>query len=131
MYCTKCGSPNPDGAMICVSCGTALGNPYQSSLAGAGSPGSVGQIPNYLVQAILTTVCCCLPFGIVAIVYAAQVNGKLMAGDYAGAKSASDSAKMWCWIAFGVGLVVGVLWVGAQFAFVGMGLHQQGGVRMH
>jgi len=37
-------------------------------------------VPNYLVQAILCTICCCLPFGIVAIVYAAQVNGKVAGG---------------------------------------------------
>lgn len=61
-------------------------------------------VPNYLVPAILSTLCCCLPFGIVAIVYAAQVNGKLQAGDYAGAENASKNAKMWCWIAFGFGL---------------------------
>lgn len=65
-------------------------------------------IPNYLVQAILTTICCCLPFGIVAIVYAAQVNGKVAAGDMAGAQAASKNAKMWCWIAFGCGIV---LWI--------------------
>jgi hypothetical protein len=65
-----------------------------------------GSVPNYLVQAILCTLCCCLPFGIVAIVFAAQVNGKLQAGDYAGAVEASRKAKMWCWIAFGVGLAV-------------------------
>jgi hypothetical protein len=131
MYCTKCGAPNPDNAMSCMSCGTPFVNPYQSSLAGASAPGSSGQIPNYLVQAILTTVCCCLPFGIVAIVYAAQVNGKLAAGDYAGAKSASDSAKMWCWVAFGLGLVAGLFWLLAEVAFVFMGAQQHGGVRFH
>ncbi|HEX3998914.1 MAG TPA: CD225/dispanin family protein [Pirellulales bacterium] len=52
------------------------------------------QLPNYLVPAILSTICCCLPFGIVAIVYAAKVNGKLAAGDYEGARRSSDSAKM-------------------------------------
>ena len=61
-------------------------------------------IPNYLVQSILVTLCCCLPFGIVAVVYAAQVNGYLRTGDVAGAKSASNSAKMWSWIAFGIGI---------------------------
>jgi len=30
-----------------------------------------GTIPNYLTQAILVTLCCCVPFGIVAIVNAA------------------------------------------------------------
>ena len=65
-------------------------------------------VPNYLVQAILTTIFCCLPLGIVSIVYAAQVNGKVAAGDRAGALQSSRNAKMWAWIAFGAGLVLGV-----------------------
>src|SRR5207237_6484686 len=31
-------------------------------------------VPSYLVQSILATLFCCMPFGIVAIVYAAQVS---------------------------------------------------------
>jgi hypothetical protein len=68
-------------------------------------------VPNYLVQAILVTIFCCLPFGIVAIVFAAQVNGKLAAGDYAGAGETSRKAKLWCWVSFGVGLAGIVLWL--------------------
>jgi len=64
------------------------------------------------VFAILTTVLCCLPTGIPAIIYASQVNTKLQLGDVAGAQSASNNAKMWCWISFGLGLVM----------FVGYGL---------
>ena len=73
--------------------------------------GTPQSIPNYLVQAILCTVCCCLPFGIVAIVYAAQVNGKAAGGDIAGAMDSSKNAKMWCWIAFGCGLAINLIWV--------------------
>jgi interferon-induced transmembrane protein len=71
-------------------------------------PGSAPPVyvPNYLVFAILATVFCCLPAGIPAIVYAAQVNGKLQAGDIAGAQIASKNAKMWCWIALGAGLAI-------------------------
>jgi uncharacterized membrane-anchored protein len=68
-------------------------------------------VPTYLPQAILTTLFCCLPFGIVAIVYAAQVNSKLAAGDYEGAMQASKSAKTWCWVSFGCGLAVIVLYI--------------------
>ena len=69
-----------------------------------------GQQPdNYLVWSILATLCCCVPGGIVAIVYSSQVNSKLAAGDHFGAQAASDNAKLWCWISFGVGLVVGLL----------------------
>jgi Interferon-induced transmembrane protein len=68
---------------------------------------STEKIPTYLAPAIITTVCCgCTPLGIVAIVYAAQVNGKLAAGDVPGALRASRLAKMWSWISFGVFLVV-------------------------
>ncbi|MGH8050965.1 MAG: CD225/dispanin family protein [Arenimonas sp.] len=67
-------------------------------------------MPNYLVWAILATLCCCLPAGIVAIVYAAQVDGKLSSGDYHGAVEASNNAKMWSWISFGASAVVGVLY---------------------
>jgi hypothetical protein len=76
-------------------------------------------VPNYLAQAILTTICCCLPFGIVGIVYAAQVNTKVAAGDYAGALDSSRKAKLWCWIGFGIGLAFGLLGVLINLAAIG------------
>lgn len=72
--------------------------------------GRASDIPNYLVQSILVTIFCCWPFGIPAIVYAAQVNGKAISGDYQGAIDASNKAKMWCWWSFGSGLAIGVLY---------------------
>ncbi len=69
----------------------------------------IRNVPNYLPQAILVTLFCCLPFGIVAIVYAAQVNGKLQVGDYEGAVTASDNAKKWCWIGFIAGIAIAIL----------------------
>jgi hypothetical protein len=111
MFCTQCGANNTDGAMICMQCGRSLQTAPPGALPVplAGMPGV--SVPNYLVFSILATVLCCLPAGIVAIVYAAQVNGKLQAGDIAGAQAASKNAKMWCWISFGVGLGVGLLYM--------------------
>jgi hypothetical protein len=66
---------------------------------------------NYLVGSILVTIfcglssCIALPMGVVAIVFASQVDSKYNAGDYAGAQKASDTAKLWMWIGFGVGVV--------------------------
>jgi hypothetical protein len=59
---------------------------------------------NYLVWAILATLFCCLPAGIVAIVKAASVNGKWNAGDQAGAEEAANQAKTWVIISAVVGL---------------------------
>ena len=82
------------------------------------------QIPNYLVWSILSTLCCCIPFGIVAIVFSAQVNSKLAAGDVAGARASSDKAKLWCWVAFGTGLVVNIVGAIAQAMMTAAANHQ-------
>lgn len=66
---------------------------------------------NYLVFAILTTLFCCLPAGIVSIVKASQVNSKWTGGDAAGAQEASRQAKQWAIISAAVGLVVIVVYV--------------------
>jgi hypothetical protein len=71
--------------------------------------------PDHLVWAILTTLLCCLPFGIPAIVYSAQVKSKHFAGDYAGALQSSNNAKFWCWMSFGFGFGIIVLWFVVMF----------------
>lgn len=86
------------------------------------TPKPPGEVPNYLVWAILTTIFCCLPFGIVSIVYAAQVNGKLAAGDYAGAVASSNNAKRWAIISAVTALVLFVLYIVVVIAFTMMGM---------
>ena len=88
-----------------------MNNPYDASTpVQSGNPQAAGPKPeNYLVQSILATLCCCLPFGIVAIVYSAQVDSKYNGGDYSGAVAASNNAKKWGWISFGLGLVINIL----------------------
>ena len=108
MFCPQCGASNADTAAVCVQCGRGLqlGAPA-TPLPVTGVVLPPGQtVQNYLVFAILATVFCCLPAGIPAIVFAAQVNGKLQVGDIAGAQAASNNAKMWCWISFGLGLAI-------------------------
>lgn len=63
---------------------------------------------NFLVWAILSTVICCLPLGIVAIVYANKVDSLWYAERYEEAEEALKKAKMWTYISAGVG-VVGVI----------------------
>ena len=52
------------------------------------------QKPNdYLALAVITTLCCCFPLGIVSIIRATQVNSYWSAGRYDEAMQASASAK--------------------------------------
>lgn len=70
------------------------------------SPQTMQEVPNHLVKAILVTIFCCLPCGVVAIVFAAQVNSQVQTGNIAEAQRLSKQANTWG----NVGLIVGILW---------------------
>src|SRR5256884_2672180 len=75
--------------------------------------GGTATVPNYLVPAIIS-IFCCWPLAIPAIIFATQVNGKVQAGDIAGAQDASKKAKMFSYIALGIGIleiIFGIIYV--------------------
>jgi len=74
---------------------------------------------NNLVLAILSTLFCCLPFGVVSIVFASQVDGKWNSGDHAGAQEAADKAKRWAIISAVVGIVAIVLYIVVVVVIIG------------
>ena len=81
--------------------------------------GGTTTVPNYLVPAILS-IFCCWPLGIVAIIFAAQVNGKVASGDFTGAADASKKAKLFSFIAIGIGVVLVLIYVLMMLLGVGM-----------
>lgn len=60
---------------------------------------------NWLWQSIVATIICCIPFGIVGIVYAAKVDSLYYKGRYGESEQAARKAKMWTIIAFVIGIV--------------------------
>ncbi|QUR65966.1 CD225/dispanin family protein [Mycobacterium spongiae] len=72
-------------------------------------PGYQQEPDNYLVWAILVTVLCCLPFGIVSIVYSTKVSGLWAQGRFAEAQTASANAKKWAIIGAITGVVLAVI----------------------
>lgn len=104
----------PDGTVIQPppGAGATHGVPYGYGFGG--SPPFAKPSTN-LVGAILATLFCCLPTGIVAIVYAAQVDTKWNVGDWHGAKEASKKAQMWANVSLGLGILAILAYV-ALFA---------------
>lgn len=81
------------------------GNPYQQG--GGYDPNRLPPMPsNYLIWAILATICCCIPTGIVAIFFSAKVSSAYYRGDYMAALDASSKAQLWIIIS----VVAGLIW---------------------
>jgi hypothetical protein len=146
MFCPQCGTNNDPAARHCSQCGAALqpSQPaaplpvappppayippaaYQNAPQNAfGAPLAPGTVPNYMVQSVLVTLCCCLPLGIVGIVKAGEVNNRLAVGDYDGALKASKTVKTCLWI--GVGLNIAGWIVYGILVAIGVFVNANGG----
>ena len=86
-------------------------------------PGAPASVPNYLVPAIIS-IFCCWPLAIVAIIFAAQVNGKVASGDLQGAIDASKKAKLFSFLAIGLGLAAGLIYILLMVLGMGLGAMQ-------
>lgn len=75
---------------------------------------------NYLIESILVTIFCCLPFGIAGIVFAAQVNAKFDVGDNEGAYKSSKEAKKWMTWGLISSIVIGLFYLIFIFALGGL-----------
>lgn len=70
------------------------------------------QMPRtWLVESILVTFFCCMPFGIAGIVNAARVETRYNAGDVEGARRSSDEAGKWTKIGFWIALAFIFLYI--------------------
>lgn len=104
MFCSECGAEINDKAVVCPKCGVPVaGKGFDAN----GRPA----VPNHMVAAVLTTIFCCLIGGIIAIIYASQVNTKLAQGDIAGAQSASKTAMGWIIANIVLGLLGGLCYI--------------------
>lgn len=84
--------------------------PSQPSVSSATDAGPMQLCPKtWLVESILVTIFCCLPFGIVGIIKASSVSSKFAMGDFAGAQQASADAKKWTIIGLICGLVANLI----------------------
>ena len=85
--------------------------PYGNAQQPYGQQQPAGNKPdNYLVWAIVCTLLCCWPIGIVSIVNAAKVDSAWNKGDYAEAQKCSDNAKKFAIISAVCGVVVLIIY---------------------
>ena len=73
---------------------------------------------NYLALAIISTILCCLPAGIVSIIYSTKVNSLYEDGKYDEAQRASNNAKTWGIVSVAVAAIGWVIY----FLFFGFAI---------
>lgn len=113
MRCSRCGTELAPGAVFCPACGNQnsfYGGQPQPQM----QPQMQPQINTWLVPSVLVTIFCCLPFGIVSIVFASKANTALGIGDFQQAQENAYKAKTWFWVAFGVGIVTNIIGISLQ-----------------
>lgn len=66
---------------------------------------------NWLWQSIVATILCCIPLGIVGIVFASKVDSLYYNKRYAEAEAASNKAKIWTLVAVAAGIIYIIIWV--------------------
>ncbi len=76
-----------------------------------------------LVWGILTTLFCCLPFGIVSIVKATQVDTYWAMGNYDEAYAAASSARKWALISLACSILIPIMLILFYAALVALGLY--------
>ena len=74
----------------------------------------------YMVWAVLVTVFCCLPFGIVSIVKASQVSSLYSQGRYQESVAASEAAKKWAIWSAVAGVVISIIVIVLQIVGIGL-----------
>jgi len=123
-FCSKCGEKISEGNSFCSKCGTPSQNSVESqtkqNVQNSSQPNYNESKPvkpdNFLVWGILTTILCCLPFGIVSIVYASKVDGLYHNGQFDDAKNAASNAKTWAIVSASIGFVFAIIYVLAMAA---------------
>ena len=105
MFCPKCGKEVQDGSPFCPGCGNSFAAPGVQAVQMPAKTISSGLVP-----AILVTILCCLPFGIVAIVYAARVSGLVAAGNLVEAERSAKLSKIWSIVGAVCGIVFSILY---------------------
>ena len=83
---------------------------YSSSSYSKNNPDNRKLPRTWLVESILVTLFCCLPFGIVGIINAAKVETRYSCGDFEGAIRSSKEAGKWTQIGFWIGVAAIVIY---------------------
>ena len=114
MFCTKCGKSIPENASFCPNCAAPVNVQDRQQPAApqqTATPRQPVEVTDWLIPSILSTMLCCVPLGVVSIVFAAQANSLAGQGKYEDARKAADKAKLFFFLAVGLWVLAVALYI--------------------
>ena len=108
MLCGKCGKEWDPDVRFCPQCGNQL------DPSAPPAPRDREKINTWLIPSVISTMVCCLPLGIVAIIFSSKCNQAVNNGDWQAARRYSRQAKLWFFISTILGGLATVLYVALQ-----------------
>lgn len=100
MTCPSCGKVNGYNNWRCLQCGTFLHPEGRSTRQPL-----MSHYHDYMLPAILCTLFCCLPTGMIAIAFAWRADASARRGDMVRAVEDSRNARAWFWISIILGFL--------------------------
>jgi hypothetical protein len=118
-FCRHCGAALNPEQVVCVRCGSQVtGRPAGRGTVPAKNYDGTIPMPNgvgYLIWSIISTLLCCLPLGVVGIIFSINCMNDVTAGRYDSAVKNSKVA-FWCNI---ISLIGGLI-IGCIFFLIGL-----------
>lgn len=124
-YCRECGTELADESRFCPRCGRSqagsAADPYRGPSCPADTnPARYDRPNNYLVLGIIATVLCCVPLGLVSVIYGAKVDILWDAGKYEEAAIKSRKARNWAIWTLCLMPVIYLIYIAVLFMIFGL-----------
>ena len=108
-FCSQCGNQLNDAAQFCPKCGnqvTTVSNNQQPQVQYVqAEPSRPIKPDSHMFLAILSTLFCCFPLGMYAIILASKVDGLYLMGEYEEARMKANDAEEWA----AIGMVCAII----------------------
>ena len=110
-FCSQCGHQLNDAAQFCPKCGnqvTTVSNNQQPQVQA--EPSRPIKPDSHMFLAILSTLFCCFPLGMYAIILASKVDGLYLMGEYEEARMKANDAEEWAAIGMVCAIIVWLIY---------------------
>lgn len=104
--------------MFCQKCGTDIGESQEMICPACKEKTLQLEVTDYTVYSVLSMIFCCVPFGVVSLIYSSKTAQLVKNGKIDEARELSRKAKAWAIAAVVTGFIFTLLYIGWEIVRV-------------